>query len=184
MGDAPARAHELSRAVRVEGLRAVATPAAERMRSATVRARYTAGTIETRQVPSYVDEPGVDPSRNTKTYASLTVEVDDPRWAGVPFTLRSGKALAADSAEITIHFRSLPRCLLDQWPGVEPKVLKVGLTDPLRAAIHYAQRPGTNSRTQQLEARSTTPRFTAYAHLILEMLNSDAHQPPFRGSCS
>lgn len=46
----------------------------------------------TRQVPSYVDEPGVDPSRNTETYASLTLQVDNPRWAGVPFTLRSGKA--------------------------------------------------------------------------------------------
>jgi glucose-6-phosphate 1-dehydrogenase len=38
----------------------------------------------------------------------------------VPFTLRSGKALAADSAEIAIHFRPLPRYLPDQWPGVEP----------------------------------------------------------------
>ena len=79
------------RGVRVEGLRAVATPAAERMRSRTVRAQYTAGTIGTRQVPCYVDEPGVDPSRNTETYASLTVEADNPRWAGVPFTLRSAK---------------------------------------------------------------------------------------------
>ena len=48
------------RGVRVEGLRAVATPAAETMRGDTVRARYTAGTIGTREVPSYVDEPGVE----------------------------------------------------------------------------------------------------------------------------
>ena len=54
------------RGVRVEALRAVATPTAETMRSDTVRARYTAGTIGTRQVPSYVDEPGVDPSRTPK----------------------------------------------------------------------------------------------------------------------
>ena len=86
------------RGTRVEALRAVATPQAE-----TIRARYTAGTIGNRQVPSYVDEPGVDPSHNTETYASLTVEANSPRWAGVPFTLRSGKALAADSAEIAIH---------------------------------------------------------------------------------
>ena len=63
------------RGVRVEGLRAVATPVAERLPSSTVRARYTAGTIGTREVPSHVDEPGVDPSRNTETYASLTVDV-------------------------------------------------------------------------------------------------------------
>ena len=94
------------RSVRVEALRAVATPTAERMRSDTIRARYTAGTIGSRQVPSYVDEPGVDPDRNTETYASLTVGLNTPRWDGVPFTLRSGKALETDSAEIAIHFRA------------------------------------------------------------------------------
>ena len=50
------------RSVRVEALRAVATPTAERMGSDTIRARYSAGTIGSRQVPSYVDEPGVDPA--------------------------------------------------------------------------------------------------------------------------
>jgi glucose-6-phosphate 1-dehydrogenase len=161
------------RGVRVEGLRAVATPAAETMRSHTVRARYTTGTIGTRQVPSYVDEPGVDPSRNTETYASLTVGVDNPRWAGVPFTLRSGKALAADSAEIAIHFRPLPRYLIDQWPGVEPNVLRVGLTEPYVGLSTTLNGPEQTAETRRLEARSTPPRFTAYAHLILQMLNSD-----------
>src|SRR5262245_2471087 len=76
------------RAVRVEALRAVATPTAERMCRNTVRGRYTAGMIGSRPVPSYVDEPGVDPSRCTETYASLTVDVDSARWAGVAFILR------------------------------------------------------------------------------------------------
>ncbi len=84
---------ESFRSVRVEALRAVATPTAERMASDTIRARYIAGTIGSRQVPSYVDEPGVDPGRNTETYASLTLGINSPRWDGVPFTLRSGKAL-------------------------------------------------------------------------------------------
>lgn len=56
------------RGTRVEALRGVATPSAALMRSHTVRAQYTAGTIGSRQVPSYVDEPGVDPSRNTETW--------------------------------------------------------------------------------------------------------------------
>ena len=161
------------RGTRVEALRAVATPQAQTMRSHTIRARYTAGTIGTRQVPSYVDEPGVDPSRNTETYASLTLQADSPRWDGVPFTLRSGKALAADSAEIAIHFRPLPRYLLSQWPGVEPNVLKVGLTEPYVRLSATLNGPERTAETRQLEARSTAPRFTAYAHLILEMLNSD-----------
>jgi glucose-6-phosphate 1-dehydrogenase len=161
------------RGTRVEALRAVATPQAQTMRSHTVRARYTAGTIGTREVPSYVDEPGVEPSRNTETYASLTVEVGSPRWDGVPFTLRSGKALAADSAEIAIHFRPLPRYLLSQWPGVEPNVLTVGLTEPYVRLSATLNGPERTAETQQLEAHSTAPLFTAYAHLILEMLNGD-----------
>ena len=170
----PARldAHSF-RDVRVEALRAVATPPAERMRTDSVRARYTAGAIGSRQVPSYVDEPGVDPRRGTETYASLTLEVDNPRWAGVPFTLRSGKALAADSAEISIHFRPLPSYLLDKWPGVEPNVLRLGLTEPYVSLATTLNGPDRTAESRELEARSSEPRFTAYANLILEMLKSD-----------
>jgi glucose-6-phosphate 1-dehydrogenase len=162
-----------SRAVRVEALRAVATPSAERMRGDTVRARYSHGLIGSRQVPSYVDELGVDRSRNTETYASLTVDVDNPRWAGVPFTLRSGKALKANSAEIAIHFRPLPQYLLTQWPGVEPNVLRIGLTEPYVRLTTTMNGPERTSESRELEARTTVPRFTAYAHLVLEMLKGD-----------
>jgi glucose-6-phosphate 1-dehydrogenase len=162
------------RAVRVEALRAVATPTAERMRSDTVRARYTAGMIGSRRVPSYVDEPGVDPSRNTETHASLAVDVDSQRWAGVPFTLRSGKALEADSAEIAIHFRPLPQYLLGQWPGVEPNALRIGLTEPYVRLTTTLNGPERTAESRELEARRTAPRFTAHAHLIQEMLKSDA----------
>jgi glucose-6-phosphate 1-dehydrogenase len=161
------------RDVRVEGLRAVATPTAERMRADTIRARYTEGTIGTRQVPSYVDEPGVDSSRSTETYASLTLHVNSPRWDGVPFTLRSGKALPSDVAEIAVHFRPLPRYLLDQWPGIEPNVLRVGLTEPYVRMSTTLNGPDQTAEVRQLEARSAPPRFTAYAHLILEMLRGD-----------
>jgi glucose-6-phosphate 1-dehydrogenase len=161
------------RAVRVEALRSVATPVPERMAADTVRARYTAGVIGSRQVPSYVDEPGVDPGRNTETYAALTLDVDTPRWTGVPFTLRSGKALATDSAEIAIHFRALPAYLTDRWPGVEPNVLRFGLSDPYVRLTTTLNGPERTAETRELEARSTAPRFTAYAHLIQEMLNGD-----------
>ncbi len=69
------------------------------------RARYTAGTIEGRAVPDYTAEPGVDPDRGTETLAELTVEVQNARWAGVPFRLRSGKALGARRKEVTVTFR-------------------------------------------------------------------------------
>jgi glucose-6-phosphate 1-dehydrogenase len=161
------------RAVRVEALRAVATPTAERMRTDTVRARYTAGMIGSRHVPAYVDEPGVDRGRNTETYASLTVDVENPRWAGVPFTLRSGKALEANSAEIAIYFRPLPQYLVDQWPGVDPNVLRIGLTEPYVRLTTTLNGPERTAERRELEARSTAPRFTAYANLIQEMLKGD-----------
>jgi glucose-6-phosphate 1-dehydrogenase len=161
------------RAVRVEALRSVATPTAEQMRRNTLRARYTAGVIGSRQVPSYVDEPGVDPGRDTETYASLTVDVDNPRWAGVPFTLRSGKALDVDAAEVVIQFRPLPHYLLGQWPGVEPNMLRIGLTEPYVRLSTTLNGPERRAESRELEARSAAPRFTAYAHLIEHMLEGD-----------
>jgi glucose-6-phosphate 1-dehydrogenase len=161
------------RAVRVEALRAVATPTAQRMCHDTVRARYTAGVVGTRYVPSYVDEPGVDRRRNTETYASLTVDVDNPRWTGVPFTLRSGKAFGSESAEIAVHFRPLPQYLVAQWPGVEPNVLRIGLTEPFVKVTTTLNGPGRTAEQRELEARSTAPRLKAYAHLIEDMLRGD-----------
>ena len=143
------------------------------MRSDTIRARYAAGTIGSRQVPAYVDEPGVDPSRETETYGSLTVGLNSSRWDGVPFTLRSGKALETDSAEIAIHFRPLPRYLTDRFPGVEPNVLTIGLLEPYVRVATTLNGPEQTAENRQLEARSTPPRFTAYAHLIEEMLHGN-----------
>ena len=69
------------------------------------RARYTAGRVGDRDLPSYVDEDGVDASRGTETLAEVTFEVANDRWEGVPFVLRSGKALAAKRSEIAVTFR-------------------------------------------------------------------------------
>jgi glucose-6-phosphate 1-dehydrogenase len=73
------------------------------------RARYTAGQIDGRTFPSYVDETGVDPSRNTETLAEVVLTVDTWRWAGVPFRLRSGKALGSPRKEAVIRFRPAPK---------------------------------------------------------------------------
>lgn len=69
------------------------------------RARYTAGRVGSRDMPSYADEPGVDATRETETLAEITCEIDTPRWRGVPFVLRSGKAIAADRTTVTVHMR-------------------------------------------------------------------------------
>jgi glucose-6-phosphate 1-dehydrogenase len=69
------------------------------------RARYVAGAIGEREVPDYASEEGVDPSRRTETLAEVTVHVDNQRWSGVPFVLRSGKALGTLRKQAIVHFR-------------------------------------------------------------------------------
>jgi glucose-6-phosphate 1-dehydrogenase len=124
----------------------VATPAAETMRSQTVRDRYTAGTIGTRQVPSHT---GAGPARSTETCACLTLQVTSPRWDGVPFTVCSGKAPAAGSAAIAIHCRPLP----GQWPGAEPNVLRLGLADSA-----FTLAPSTGIAQARVRRMTTWPR--------------------------
>jgi glucose-6-phosphate 1-dehydrogenase len=106
--------------------------------------------------------------------------VNSPRWDKVPFTLRSGQALAADSAEIAICFRPLPRYLPGQWPGAEPNVLTVGLPGPWVRLSTTRTGPGRTAEIRQLGARPAAPRFPACAHPIRHMLNSDP-MPFLRG---
>lgn len=71
----------------------------------TRRARYTAGRVGDRDIPNYVDEPGVDAARDTETLAEVTLEIRSGRWAGVPFRLRSGKGLGDHRRLAVVHFR-------------------------------------------------------------------------------
>ncbi|WP_328477926.1 glucose-6-phosphate dehydrogenase [Actinoplanes sp. NBC_00393] len=100
------------------------------------RARYTAGTLEGRELPAYADEPGVDPSRETETLAELVVTVDNWRWAGVPFRLRSGKAVGNSRKEAVITFKRPPR-IPDGLHGCDqPDRLRIGF-GPDRLALDF-----------------------------------------------
>jgi glucose-6-phosphate 1-dehydrogenase len=93
----------------------------------TRRARYTAGRIGDREVPGYTEEHGVDPSRKTETLAEVEVSINNNRWAGVPFILRSGKALAQPNKEAIITFKPVNH-LPSGFKGVDsPTRLRIGL---------------------------------------------------------
>ncbi|MET0590235.1 MAG: glucose-6-phosphate dehydrogenase [Naasia sp.] len=77
--------------------------------AASRRARYTAGTVGGKDLPSYAEAEGVDPDRGTETLAQVTFEVDTPRWRGVPFVLRSGKALGTARKEVSVRLRPAAR---------------------------------------------------------------------------
>ncbi len=95
-------------------------------KDSTRRARYTAGVLGERTVPDYAAEEGVDPARNTETLAEVRVEIDNWRWKGVPFILRSGKAMGRRRKEAVITFRPVPH-LPRGFSGVDsPNQLRIG----------------------------------------------------------
>lgn len=96
------------------------------MAAATRRARYTAGTVAGKAVPDYAREEGVDPHRGTETLAEIEVGIENWRWKGVPFILRSGKALGAKRKEAVVTFRPVPH-LPAGFTGVDsPNQLRIG----------------------------------------------------------
>lgn len=103
-----------------------ASSISEPLTESTRRARYTAGTINGRQVPDYAAEEGVDAAKDTETLAEVRVNIDNWRWQGVPFVLRSGKALGKKRKEAVVTFRPVPH-LPKGFTGIDtPNQLRIG----------------------------------------------------------
>lgn len=98
------------------------------------RARYTAGEVDGRRLPAYVDEAGVDPGRRTETFAEVVLEVTGERWAGVPFRLRTGKALGASREEVVVTFKGPPALPAGLTGEARPDRLRIGI-GPRRLAL-------------------------------------------------
>jgi glucose-6-phosphate 1-dehydrogenase len=81
-----------------------------------VRGQYGSGMVAGRKVPDYRREPDVAPDSATETYVALKLGIDNWRWAGVPFYLRTGKCLAARTSEIAVQFRQAPYALFRDTP--------------------------------------------------------------------
>ena len=149
-------------------LRSVPSPTAAEVAVTTGRGRYTAGTVGGRAVPAYVDTPGVDPSRETETWAAVRLEVDVPRWRGVPFTLRTGKALGRDRRRIDVRFRATS-------PGLPGPVLSLQMApDQVVLDLHAAGPSGLPSvvplRLSTGRAKQPLP---ASARLLRDVLAGD-----------
>jgi len=92
------------------------------------RARYTAGEVGGRKLPNYVDEEGVDPERNTETLAEVVLAVDTWRWAGVPFRIRSGKAIGSPRTEAVVSFKRPPHLPTGLTGDDEPNRLHISIS--------------------------------------------------------
>jgi glucose-6-phosphate 1-dehydrogenase len=88
----------------------------ERLHSDVVRAQYAAGTVDGKSVPAYRDEPNVNPGSSTETYVALRLMIDNWRWAGVAFYLRTGKALATRKSQVIVRFKQAPLALFQNTP--------------------------------------------------------------------
>ncbi|MGY1843982.1 glucose-6-phosphate dehydrogenase [Modestobacter sp. SYSU DS0875] len=154
-------------------LRAVRPPAD--MARDTVRARYTAGTVAGRELPDYTSEDGVDPARETETYAEYTVTIDNWRWAGVPFRLRTGKALGEGRQEIAVWFKPVPH-LAFAHEQPQPDVLRMRF-DPdhitVEINLNGADDPFDLERHALDIGLSPNP-LSAYGLLLREMAAGDA----------
>lgn len=104
-----------------------ATHLKDRKGTSSRRARYGAGTIDGRKLPAYVKEEGVEPARGTETLAELTLEIDNWRWAGVPFILRSGKALGDTRQDILVTFKPVPHLPTGLAGVQDPTCLRISL---------------------------------------------------------
>ncbi|SMH50547.1 glucose-6-phosphate 1-dehydrogenase [Rathayibacter oskolensis] len=140
------------------------------------RARYTEGRVDGRLFPSYVDEPDVDPAAGTETLAQVLLQIDSPRWAGVPFVLRSGKGIGDPRTEVAVHFRpsSPPRGLrraADEAGTVLRMSLKGGDVH-LDLFVNSADDLGDLDRVA-LEAQPGTATLDPYSQVLAGILQGD-----------
>ncbi len=145
------------------------------------RAQYVRGWIRGEEVPGYREEAGVDPDSTTETFAALKLYLDNWRWRGVPFYLRTGKRLAEDRALIAIRFRHPPQQLFrdTRVERLEPNWLLMGIQPDqcIRAEVYVRER-GTAMRVRKIQLDATTcgidiDRLGAYETLLLDVIAGD-----------
>lgn len=156
-------------------LKAVRSPSPEEVRACTRRARYRAGTIGERRLPAYAEEEGVDPGRETETFAEVTLFVDNDRWRAIPFRLRTGKALSTDRREVTVHFRPVPELVFGQAGDPPPNRLTFRM-DPDRMVLDLSLNGAGDPFCLEPAALAldlAPQELSAYARLLLDALEGE-----------
>jgi glucose-6-phosphate 1-dehydrogenase len=149
-----------------------------------VRGQYGAGKVDQRPMPAYRASPNVDPHSRTETYVALKLEIDNWRWAGTPFYLRTGKALKARQTQAVIRFRAAPRTLFQaaRAPGrsiPNSLVLRIQPGEGL-SLLFEAKRPGPEELDltevamdfRYADHFKTTPA-TGYETLLFDCMSGD-----------
>ncbi|HEU0197661.1 MAG TPA: glucose-6-phosphate dehydrogenase [Nevskiaceae bacterium] len=165
---------EVLRDHKVEVLRSVKAITARNLDRHAVRGQYAAGKAGRKKLVGYRDEPGIAKGSNTETFAALRFEIDNWRWQGVPFYLRSGKRLASNCSEIAVQFRTTPGAVHaeNNWLVFRMK------PDQSMTLLANAKLPGLELQSHQI--RLTAPyvssgevEFSAYEQLLTDALEGD-----------
>ena len=120
-----------------------------------VRGQYTAGTSEGRDVPAYRDEPHVARDSVTETYVALKLNIENWRWAGVPFYVRTGKRMTGRRTEIAVLFKPAPYKLFEDTPNADlgPTVMRLTIDPEHGASTEYNVKvPGPEMKIGRVRA--------------------------------
>ncbi|MEO5798078.1 MAG: glucose-6-phosphate dehydrogenase [Gemmatimonadales bacterium] len=168
---------------KVQVLRAMSPMTVDEVKQRTVRGQYGPGTVAGQPVTGYRDEPGVRAASNTETYAAVDFRIDNWRWEGVPFYVRTGKRLARQRTEVGVHFKRTPQALFARTPQqyVEPNEITLRIQPDEGITIGFAaKRPGDELRSIGVAADfSYAESFagkvpSAYATLLLDVMQGDS----------
>jgi len=133
-------------------LQSIQPPSHADVPAMSARGQYGAGSINAAAVIGYRQEPDVNPQSNTETFASVKLFVDNWRWAGVPFFLRSGKRLAKKTSEIAVTFKPIPhRIYGERTDTIEPNVLVMKIQPEEGVSMRFSAKvPGMKSHIRSV----------------------------------
>jgi glucose-6-phosphate 1-dehydrogenase len=141
-----------------------------------VRGQYRAGNIEGAAVPGYLDEVKVPPESHCETFVALRTEVNNWRWAGVPFYLRTGKRLAERDAQIVVNFRPVPHKIFPGGSQPNRLVIKLQPEDGLELQLLAQKGAGAGEQLTPVsldldfDKAFATQRVGAYERLLLDAI--------------
>jgi glucose-6-phosphate 1-dehydrogenase len=154
----------------------------EDVRKHVVRAQYGAGTVNGKRVPAYLDEQNINLQSVTETYVALRINVNNWRWAGVPFFVRVGKRLPKASTEIAIQFKAAPPVLFNvEGQTIDSNALVIRIQPDEGVALRMSSKmPGSSLRIEPVKMDfhygtsfgKATPE--AYERLLLDAMSGDA----------
>ena len=170
------------RGEKVKVLRSIRAIEPARIDEWAVRGQYGAGVVEGEKVPAYRDEPGVSKRSSTPTYAAAKFLIDNWRWAGVPFYLRSGQRLARRATEVAIEFRGVPHMFFKdvQTDEAERNVLRLKIQPDEGISLKFlAKIPGGGMKFTPVMmdfpyAQLGAAEHGAYERLLLDVMHGDA----------